>query len=122
MPPPTEARLRDYRRRYQELARKVAEIGFISAGSITRRHTKCGTPGCHCRADPPQMHGPYYQWTTKVDGKTITRRLSERQAQLYTEWIGNDRELRALITQMRQIATKATDLILKEADQQHPKV
>lgn len=122
MPRSTQARLQDYRQRYQELARKVAEIGFISAGSITHRHTRCGSPGCHCHADPPQLHGPYYQWTAKINGKTVTRRLNEQQAQLYTEWIGNDRELRALLTQMRQIATKATDLILKDADQQQPKV
>ena len=33
----------------------------------------CGTPSCRGRADPPQMHGPYWQWTAKIDGKTLTR-------------------------------------------------
>ena len=39
--------------------------------------------------------------------------LSETEADLYQEWIDNDRELRALIQQMRQIAAKATELIEK---------
>ena len=47
------------------------------------------------------MHGPYWQWTAKIDGKTVTRRLSQTEAELYQEWIANDRQLRALIDQMR---------------------
>lgn len=70
------------------------------------RHTELSLP-----RRPPQRHGPYYQWTAKVDGKTVTRRINETEAKLYQEWIDNDRQLRALISQMRQIAGKATDLI-----------
>lgn len=60
------------------------------------------------------MHGPYWQWTRKINGKTVTRRLNAREANLYTEWINNDRQLRALITQMRDIAGQATELITKD--------
>jgi hypothetical protein len=108
-------RLADYERRYRELAQQLASIGLIHSGTVTRRHTRCGTPGCRCHADPPKLHGPYYQWTTKVDGKTVTRRLSETEAKLYQEWITNDRQLRRLITQMRQMAAKAADLKLRAA-------
>ncbi|MGH3695100.1 MAG: DUF6788 family protein [Pseudonocardiaceae bacterium] len=110
----TAQRLATYQRRYRELAEHIADIGFITAGSLTHRPNRCGKTNCRCRADPPQLHGPYYQWTTKVDGKTVTRRLSEHQARLYQEWITNDRQLRALIAQMREIAAKATELIMKE--------
>ncbi|MGI8751440.1 MAG: DUF6788 family protein, partial [Acidimicrobiales bacterium] len=51
------------------------------------------------------------QWTAKVNGKTVTRRLSDHEARLYQEWIDNDRRLRALIANMREVAAKATDLI-----------
>lgn len=47
--------------------------------------------------------------------QTVTRRLTERQASLDKEWIGNDRQLRALIAQMRQAAAKATELLLQKA-------
>lgn len=112
----TTDRLAGYERRYRELARQLADIGLIASGSVTRRYTRCGTPGCRCHADPPQPHGPYWQWTAKVDGKTVTRRLTERQARLYTQWIANDRQLRATIAEMRKIAAKSTELQLKEAD------
>ena len=118
----TAQRLAGYERRYRELAVQLADLGYISAGSITRRHTRCANPHCRCRADPPQPHGPYWQWTAKVDGKTVTRRLSDTEAALYQEWIANDRRLRALLTQMRKIAAQATQLIMDEAKNRKVKV
>ena len=109
----TANRLAAYERRYRELAEQLAEIGLISSGSVTRRYTRCGTAGCRCHADPPQPHGPYYQWTAKLNGKTVTRRLSDREAKLYQEWIANDRRLRRVINQMRQVAAKASELKIK---------
>ncbi|UNX53463.1 hypothetical protein MF406_05175 [Georgenia sp. TF02-10] len=119
----TAQELAAHQDRYRELAARIADLGLISAGSITRRYTRCATPGCRCRADPPQMHGPYWQWTAKVDGKTVTRRLTPTEAGLYQEWIDNDRQLRHIVAQMRQVAAKATALILNDAkDQQTSQV
>src|SRR5450755_2931621 len=116
MPPTnTTERLADYEKRYRELAAQLATIGLIHSGSVTRRYTRCATPGCKCHADPPQPHGPHYQWTTKTHRKTVTRRLNETEAELYQEWIANDRQLRHLIQQMRQVAAKAAELKLKQA-------
>jgi hypothetical protein len=106
--------LDEYERRYRELAAQLAEIGFISSGSITRRYTQCGTPGCKCHDEPPQPHGPYYQWTAKVDGKTVTRRLSASEAKLYQEWIANDRRMRRLIQQMRQVSARAGKMLVDD--------
>jgi hypothetical protein len=113
----TANRLATYQRRYRDLAERIADLGFIASGSITYRHNRCGKPGCRCHADPPTLHGPYYQWTAKVDGKTVTRRLTQTEADLYQEWIGNDRQLRALISQMREVAAKATQLIMQDPTQ-----
>jgi len=55
----TAARLAAHQRRYRQLAGQLADIGLITAGSITRRYTRCGTPHCRCHAEPPQPHGPY---------------------------------------------------------------
>ena len=105
------------RQRYNELARSLADIGFIASGSVTRRLTHCNRAGCRCGGDPPRLHGPYWQWTAKVEGKTVTRRLSEREARLYMEWIANDRRLRAVVEQMRSVAEEARGLILAAEDE-----
>jgi hypothetical protein len=112
----TDARLAGYERRYRALAGQLADIGYIAAGSVAPRYNRCGKPNCACHSDPPQLHGPYWHWTAKVHGKTVNRRLSQREAELYNEWISNDRRARALLAEMRALATKATGLILGDAD------
>lgn len=110
----THDRLAAYQHRYRQLAGQLSDIGLIASGSVVRRYTRCGSETCRCHADPPQRHGPYWQWTAKINGKTVTRRLTEREATLYQEWIANDRQLRRVIDQMRDIAAKAADLTLKQ--------
>ena len=110
---PTAA-LAELEGRYAALARSLGQIGFIAQGSLTQRFTHCNKPGCRCGGVPPRLHGPYWQWTAKVDGKTVTRRLTAREAALYQEWIGNDRRVRALLAKMRTVAAKATRILLKE--------
>jgi hypothetical protein len=73
-------------RRYRALAARLGDLGFISPGSLVRRYTYCGKPGCRCQASPPRPHGPYYQLTRKIAGKTTTRRLTSDQAARYAEW------------------------------------
>jgi uncharacterized protein YjiS (DUF1127 family) len=71
-----------------------------------------GRPGCRCQADPPRPHGPYYQLTRKIAGKTITRRLTGDQAARYAEWIANQRELRRTVAEMQEISRQAGELIM----------
>lgn len=113
MPRAKGPNLTEHERRYRELLEQITEIGFIRSGSVASRFNYCGKANCRCHADPPQPHGPYFQWTAKVGGKTVNRRLSAREAELYQEWIGNDRRLRALIDELRQVAEQATNLILE---------
>jgi len=110
-----EERLANYDRRHRELAAQIAEIGIFSAGSVTHRYTRCTSPGCRCNADPPAPHGPYWQWTAKVNGKTVTKRLTTEQARLYQQWIGNDRRIKTLLDQIRKVDAKAAELMLGKA-------
>jgi hypothetical protein len=108
------ARLRGYERRYRQLARQLGDVGYIASGSVASRLNRCGKENCACHADPPRLHGPYWQWTAKINGKTVNRRLSDREAALYNEWIANDRHVRKLLSQMREVAAKAIEVIIKE--------
>ena len=114
MPRAKRKSLADYERRYQELLDALSDIGFVRSGSVASRYNYCGKANCRCHGDPPQPHGPYFQWTAKVDGKTVNRRLGPREAELFREWIANDRRLRAMIEELRAVAAEATDLIIEE--------
>ena len=109
------AKLTAYEHRYQDLTRQLASIGYIASGSLAPRYNRCGKPTCACHADPSRLHGPYWHWTAKVDAKTVNKRLTEREARLYQEWIANDRKARALLTQMRAIAAVGTAIIIADA-------
>ena len=112
------AALASVERRYRELAGELAGIGYIASGSLAQRYTRCGKPTCRCRADPPRLHGPYWHWSAKVEGRTINRRLTEREARLYLEWIANDRKARSLLAEMRAVAAEAAAVIIAESAHQ----
>lgn len=103
-----------HERRYRELANQLAGIGYIASGSLAQRSTRCGKQNCACGADPPRLHGPYWHWTAKVDGKTVNKRLTEREARLYLEWIANDRKAQSLLAQMRAVAAEAAAIIIAD--------
>ncbi|HVA75663.1 MAG TPA: DUF6788 family protein [Acidimicrobiales bacterium] len=111
---PQAQRLASYERRYRDLARQLSQIGWIASGSVAARPERCGKANCACRLDPARMHGPYWHFTAKVNGKTVNKRLSEHDAHLYEEWIANDRTVRSLLAEMREIAAKAQALILAD--------
>jgi len=116
----TASQLASYERRYRKLAAQLADVGYIAGGSLAQRYNRCGKPSCRCHGDPPEMHGPYWQWTAKVNAKTVNRRLTPTEAELYQNWIDNDRQLRAIIAKMREVATAATELLLKEHAHREP--
>ena len=113
-------RLERYERRYRALAAELADIGLISPGSVVVRTTSCGKPGCRCQGDPPQRHGPYHQWSRAVAGKTISRRLDARQAELYRGWIANRHRLEQIIAQMEQVSAEAAEIMLRQEPNPQP--
>lgn len=91
-------------RRKNALARALAETGFLLPGTLLERRMRCGKSGCRCTNDPPTLHGPYYQWTRKVDGKTVTRLLSADQVARYQDWFANAKHTRELLTQLETLS------------------
>ncbi|MFH1834119.1 MAG: DUF6788 family protein [bacterium] len=102
----------DAQARFQALKREILPLGFVRPGSLVRRFMPCGNPVCRCMATPPQLHGPYYQWSYKIAGKTRTIRLSEEQARLCQQWVRNHKRLKRLVRQMEQLSLKETDRTL----------
>jgi hypothetical protein len=102
----------DDEKRYAELKRSIAALGYFRYGSLVRRFMPCGKPGCRCQASPPRLHGPYYQWTRKIGGKTVTVRLTKDEATLLATWIRNGRRLDRLLAQMQRLSHRATERLL----------
>lgn len=86
---------------YQKLRSRLAQTGYICTGSITTAYCKCGKLYCICARDEKALHGPYNVWTRKVKGKTVTRNLTDEQAQQCRACIQNKRNLEVLIDEMK---------------------
>src|SRR5258708_35779982 len=87
----------------------IARTGMVLPGSITERRTRCGHRNCACHADPPRLHGPYWQWTRKVAARTVCRWLSPGQHHDDQAWIDNDRRLRELLARLEALGPAALD-------------
>ena len=102
-------------RRWRELLRELGGIGFFRRGTLLQVSNRCGTPTCRCHADPPRLHGPYWQWTRKVHGKTVTVSLSAEQAGLLRAWLDSGRRLDQLLLELEALSTTVTDRLLAAA-------
>src|SRR5680860_759559 len=95
------------RRAHAHITTALSEIGFALPGSLVWRTTACGKTGCHCQDDPPVLHGPYLTWTRTVNGKTVTRKISEDQHAHYQAWFDNARKLHHLVTDLETLSLQA---------------
>jgi hypothetical protein len=102
LPPRLRARLARCKQELQRL-----EIAL--QGSVTERWMPCGKKGCRCQADPPQLHGPYYQWTAKVDGRTKTLRLQPEEIEDFRSWIAQGQRLDECVREWRRLSVEAVE-------------
>ena len=80
-------------REYARLCRQLAQLGPISQGSVQDRTGRQGG-------------GAGYQWTRKVEGKTVTISLTADQFTKMKEAVGNYRQLRQFLRQMEQFSRR----------------
>ena len=109
MAEPTEEETRAQRR----LAARLGELGFVLPGSLVRRHTRCGNRRCHCYSEPPDLHGPYLQWTRTEQNKIVSRIWNDDQLSRYEGWLDNARPARETFSELDQ---KALAIAIVERD------
>lgn len=90
--------LQSLERDYRQLRRQLAQVGYITKGSVIQRDV--GKPGSR------------YQWTTKVKAKTVSLTLSEEQYQWLREAVENQRKVERVLQQMQHLSRKIMRLKL----------
>lgn len=107
-----QVKLKALQRKQKEFAQQLGTTDFIWNGSISKRFLTCGKPACPCHTNPEAKHGPYYYWTTKKAGKTISKLLTEQQAEILQQWITNRRVLEHTLDDMKKLSQEAYEVIL----------
>jgi hypothetical protein len=75
---------------YRRLRDRLAQIDWIALGSVLERTL-------------PGQGGPRYQWSRRVQGKTVTVALSPEQFAWLKQAIANQRRVWELLDQMNQL-------------------
>jgi hypothetical protein len=84
------------------LLQQMTELGDFQPGSITSATRRCGKAGCHCAKRKDPGHGPHFQLTQKVHGRTVTQNLPSLAAV---------RKAESEIAQYRKFRTLTDELI-----------
>jgi hypothetical protein len=89
------------------LLRRISELGDFQPGSITSAVRRCGKPGCHCAKAGDPGHGPHFQLTQKIGGKTATQNLPSQAALRKAEAeIAEFRKFRSLTGELVEVNRK----------------
>lgn len=91
----------DLTRRYQALAATLAATGPILQGTITERVIARKTGKGNAEE---KSYGPYYQWTYKSAGKTVTVNLAAGQAKVFGKAIKNNQTIEKTLANMRELS------------------
>jgi hypothetical protein len=100
--------------RRAERARKkliefLAQDNHILPGSLVERAVRCGKANCRCHAEPPELHGPYLQWSYTRENKRFTRWLSTEQQERYRPRINAARQLRELVSDLERMEIQSVE-------------
>jgi len=110
-----------YARRFQQLKAELAQIEYFSKGTLLTRMVKCGKPQCACRTKPSKRHGPYHEWTYKLQGKTVNVRLSPEAAPIYQAAAQQYRKLKSILNRLEKLSRQALDKLTKDATKRNRK-
>jgi len=92
------------------IKRELAQLEVLRPGSISRQFNVCGSPGCRCKASPPQKHGPYYHLSYTRNGKGGTRSIPKGDVAAVRTAIANYARLKRLVDRWIDLATELSDL------------
>ncbi len=108
-----------YTQRFAELRRQLQDLGYFCKGTILERRMKCGQPNCGCHQDPSKRHGPYWEWTYKLDGKTVNVKLTPDAGPIYKVASQQYRHLKSLLNRLERLSHKALAAQAKQAKTDH---
>lgn len=104
-------------RQIEKTKQALLEIRDMRPGSLTTQFNVCGTPGCRCKATPPQKHGPYYQVSFTRKGKSSSKFVKKEDLLAVRKQLKNYERMKLLMDRWIELATELSILrLVKEKD------
>ena len=103
-------------RQIEKVKLDLAKLGDLRPGSLSTQYNVCGSPGCRCKASPPEKHGPYYQVSYTRKGKSSSKFVKKKDLPAIRKQLKNYERMKLLIDRWIDLATELSNLRLaKEA-------
>ena len=82
---------------------EILSCGPFHPGKISKQYIVCNKQNCACKAKVnPKKHGPYYQLSYSVKGKSRTRFIKEQDVELVQTYINEYNRIKALISDLSE--------------------
>jgi hypothetical protein len=102
--------------RFRQALQELQQLDYFLKGTVLKRLMKCGRPQCACHRDPAKRHGPYFEWTYKVKGKTVNVKLSPQGAPVYKAATKQHRQLKIFLARLERMSKTALAHLANQAD------
>jgi hypothetical protein len=109
-----DKRIQQLERQIEKVKTDLVELGDLRPGSLSEQYNVCGTPGCRCKASPPEKHGPYYQLSFTRNGRSSSRFVRREELADVKKQVRNHTRLRELVKHWIELATELSDLRIAE--------
>lgn len=104
-------------RQIEKIKRDLVALGDLRPGSLSTQYNVCGSPGCRCKASPPEKHGPYYQVSFTRKGKSSSKFVKKKDLPAICKQLKNYERMKLLMDRWIDLATELSNLRLtKEKD------
>jgi hypothetical protein len=100
-------------RQIEKVRRDLAALGDLRPGSLSTQYNVCGSPGCRCKATPPEKHGPYYQVSFSRKGKSSTKFVRKEDLPTIRKQLKNYESMKLLVDRWVELATELSNLRIK---------
>ena len=99
-------------RQIEKVKGQLAALGNLRPGSLSTQYNVCGTPGCRCKATPPEKHGPYYQVSFTRKGKSSSKFVRKEDLNTVRRELKNYEVMKTLVDRWIDLATELSNIRL----------
>ena len=91
---------------FNQIKNELLEIKPFRNGTILKQWQTCNKIDCKCRENKNFRHWPYYSWTKKVKGKTVTVIVPETLIEDAKSYVDNAKLLKEITSRMSALSDK----------------
>ena len=103
--------LAELERRREELYRELGQVGDFRRGSLTAVRRKCGKPNCACASPGHRGHGPQWNLTRTVEGRTRAVHLKPGpELEKARREVAEHERFRGLVSQVTEVNEAICDV------------